>query len=113
MFLMDWITRLEHKLAMSRARAPALARQADPWRVRLERLRGKVGDDGIERISTQAVFDVLEIPQRNRGAGACRRLAKLMRELGWTPIKARGLNQAGFRDMIRGYAKEQRRSPLS
>ena len=26
------------------------------------------------------VFDILEIPQRNRGAGACRRLAKLMTE---------------------------------
>ena len=99
--MVSWIERLE------KHRAQDLARRADPWRVRLERLRG------IERISTQAVFDVLEVPQRNRGAGACRRLANLMRELGWTPIKARGLNQAGFRDMIRGYAKEHRRSPLS
>jgi hypothetical protein len=40
-------------------------------------------------------------------------LAELMRELGWSPIKARGLNQAGFRDQIRGYARERRRSPLS
>jgi hypothetical protein len=79
----------------------------------LERLRGKIGDDAIERISTQAVFDLLEVPQENRAAGASRRLAKLMRELGWTPIKARGLNQAGFRDMIRGYAREQKPSPLS
>jgi hypothetical protein len=104
---MSWIRMLEqHK-------AQALARRADPWRLPLERLRGKIGDDGTERISTQAVFDVLEVPQSNRGAGACRRLAELMRQLGWVPIKARGLNQAGFRDMIRGYAKEQKRSPLS
>jgi hypothetical protein len=94
-------------------KAQALARRADPWRLLLERLRGKIGDDGIERISTQAVFDVLDVPQSSREAGASRRLAKLMRELGWVPIKARGLNQAGFRDMVRGYAREQRRSPLS
>jgi hypothetical protein len=94
-------------------KAEALARSADPWRLPLERLRGKIGEDGIERISTQAVFNLLEVSQGSRGSGASRRLAKLMRELGWTPIKARGLNQAGFRDQIRGYAREQRRSPLS
>jgi hypothetical protein len=105
--VMTWIEMLQQR------KAEAVARRADPWRLPLERLRGKVGDDGVERISTQAVFDLLEIPQASRGAGACRRLAELMRELGWTPIKARGLNQAGFRDQIRGYAREQRRSPLS
>jgi hypothetical protein len=68
-----------------RAQAPK-----DPWRLRLEGLRGKKWDDGIERISTQTVFDVLEVPHRSRTAGACRRLSKLMRELGWSPIKARG-----------------------
>jgi hypothetical protein len=36
----------------------------DPWRLRLEGLRGKRWDDGIERISTQTVFDVLEVPHR-------------------------------------------------
>ena len=90
-----------------------MAEGSDPWRLRLERLRGKIGDDGIERIASQAVFDVLEIPQRARGAGAGRRLAKLMRELGWRPIKARGLNQRGLLEQIRGYARDRRRSPLS
>jgi hypothetical protein len=105
--VVSWFGKLEQ------ARSKALARRADPWRLRLERIRGKVCDDGIERISTQAVFDVLEVLQGNRGAGACRRLATLIRDLGWTAIKARGLNQAGFRDMIRGYAREPKRSPLS
>jgi hypothetical protein len=85
----------------------------DPWHLRLERVRGKVGDDGIERVSTQTLFDVLEVAQRSRTAGTCRRLAKLMRELGWTPIKARGLTQGGFRDQIRGYARDLKGSPLS
>ena len=63
------------------ARAERAARDADPWRLPLERLQGKIGDDGIERITTQLLFDILEVPQRSRGAGACRRLAKLMAEL--------------------------------
>jgi hypothetical protein len=91
----------------------AIAAPVDPWRLPLERLHGKIGDDGVERIATQVIFDVLEIPQRARGAGACRRLAKLMRELGWRPIKARGLNQRGLLEQIRGYARDRTRSPLS
>jgi hypothetical protein len=49
----------------------------DPWRLRLEGLKGKKWDDGIERISTQTVFD-----------------------------KARGLTPGGFRDQVRGYARD-------
>jgi hypothetical protein len=104
---MAWLTRLRE------AQAEIAARDADPWRLRLERLRGKDSGDGIERISTQALFDILEVPQRNRGAGACRRLAKRMRELGWGPIKARGLNQRGLLEQIRGYARATRGSSLS
>ena len=33
----------------------AAAECFDPWKLPLERVRGKIGDDGIERISTQAV----------------------------------------------------------
>ena len=105
--MVSWITR------MREAQAEMAARNADPWRLPLERLRGKVGDDNVERISTQAIFDVLEVPQRNRGAGACRRLAKLVRELKWVPIKARGLNHRGLLEQIRGYARDTRGSPLS
>ena len=99
---------------LKQSRAQALARNADIWHLRLERLQGKVGDDGVERISTASIFDVLEVPQKGRGAGACRRLAKLMRELGdWKPIKARGLTQGGFRDQIRGYARDKLGLPPS
>ena len=83
------------------------AQRSDPWHVRLEAARGKVGDDGVERISTHTLFDILEVPLRSRTAGAGRRLAKLMRELGWTQIKARGLTPGGFRDQVRGYARDK------
>ena len=75
--MVSWITRMRE--------AQAEMANADPWRLRLERLRGKIGDDNVERIGTQAIFDALEVPQRNRGAGACKRLGRLMRELGWSP----------------------------
>ena len=97
---LPWTERLR------RAKSGALARSPDPWRLRLERVRGKSGFDGIERISTQEIFDFLEVPQRARTAGACRRLATLMRELGWSPVKARGMTQSGFRDQVRGYARD-------
>ena len=85
--------------------AEAAAQRTDPWRAPLERLHGRIGDDGIERISTQAVFDHLEVLQRSRGAGASRRLAKLMRELGWTPVRVRDLTRGGYREQVRGYCR--------
>jgi hypothetical protein len=92
--------------SLTLARAQARKTAKDPWHLRLEGLRGKKWDDGIERISTQTIFDILEIPHRSRGAGACRRLATLMRDFGWSPIKARGLTPGGFRDQVRGYARD-------
>jgi len=100
-------------LAKVREAQAQMATPVDPWQLRLERVRGKIGGDGIERISTQSLFDHLEVFQRGRGAGACRRLARLMRELGWHPIKARGLNQRGLLEQIRGYARDRSGSPLS
>jgi hypothetical protein len=44
-------------------------------------MHGQLGDDGVERVTTQAVCDVLEIPQRARRSGTYRRLAKLMTQL--------------------------------
>jgi hypothetical protein len=93
---------------MKQAHAEMAARNADPWRLRLERLNGKIGDDGIERIPTQTVFDILEIPQRNRSTSACRRLAKLLLELGWTAVRVRGLTRGGYLEQVRGYCRHAR-----
>jgi hypothetical protein len=100
---MPWVTLLR------KTKAEALARSADPWRLQLERVRGKI-HGGVERISTQEIFDHLEVPQRSRDAGGCRRLAKLMRELGWTQMKMRMVAQTGFKDEVRGYVREARHS---
>ena len=79
---------------------------ADPWLAPLQRVRGKIGDDGIERISTQTLFDYLEVRQPNRGAGACCRLASAMRELGWSPVRVRGLTRGAYLENIRAVIAE-------
>jgi hypothetical protein len=76
-----------------------------PWTARLRKLKGRVGGDGVERISTNDVFDVLEVPMRRRPSETVR-LSRLMRTLGWQPIRARGLNPGSYRDRVRGYARE-------
>src|SRR5262249_52405832 len=98
---MSWIGKMK-------AHADMAARNADPWQLRLERLRGNIGDDGIERITTQTVFDILEIPQRNRSTSACQRLASQMTELGWTAVRVRALTRGGYLEQVRGYARDAR-----
>ena len=89
------------------AQAEGAARK-DPWKLRLERMRGKIDYDGLERVTTQMLFDVLEVPQRSRTAGACRRLAAVMAELGWSPVRVRGLTPGGYREQVRGYCRDAR-----
>ncbi len=103
---MSFIGKLQQK------RDELRAQQADPWYIRLEGARGKLGDDGVQRISTQSLYDLLELPQRGRTAAAGRRLAKIMRELGWTAVKARGLTPGGFKDQVRGYARDTDRRAM-
>lgn len=87
------------------AQVEAHSRETDPWWLPLERLQGKTGADGIERITTQAAFDALGIPQRDRRTGACRRLARVMTELGWTAVRVRGLTRGGYLEQVRGYCR--------
>jgi hypothetical protein len=91
-----------------REESSAINCPADPWLARLQRVRGKVEFDGLERLSSQTLLDVLEVPQRSRTAGTYRRLAKLMAELGWTAVRMRDLNRGGWKEQIRGYVREGR-----
>jgi hypothetical protein len=101
--------RFEDALRLSAWSGLIAARRRYSGRPRTKLIRrGKIGDDGIERVTTQTVFDILEIPQRARGAGGCRRLAKLMTELGWTAVQVRGLTRGGYREQVRGYCRDAR-----
>src|SRR5262245_55784614 len=87
----------------------AVAESADPWRLTLERVRGKVDFcDRLERVSSQTLLDLLEVPQRNRTAGSFRRLSKAMDEFGWTPVRVRDLTRGGYKEQVRGYCREAR-----
>jgi hypothetical protein len=119
---MSWIERLglpledprESWLApLDRGVAEQAARDADSWRPTLERLRGTIGADGIERVTTQSAFDALGVPQRYRkgGRAACSRLSKLMISIGWSAVRMRALNRGGWTERVRGYARDARRSP--
>jgi hypothetical protein len=97
---MSFLQKLEH------ARGEVVVRRhADPWHARLEKLRGEVGCDGVERITTQRVMDILEVHQRARRSGAYRRLAKLMAELGWSAVRVRGITRGGYLEQVRGFAR--------
>ena len=86
------------------------AQTSDPWRLRLERVRGTTGFDGLERISTQTLLDLLEVPQRQRTAGTYRYLATLMAELGWNAVRVRDLTRGGYKEQVRGYVRTAKRS---
>jgi hypothetical protein len=94
-----------------RVASMAVEQPADPWLAPLQRVRGRVEFDGLERVSTQTLLDVLEVPQRNRTAGTFRRLARLMAELGWTAVRVRDLTRGGYTEQVRGYVREKRAFP--
>ena len=85
-----------------------IAAPVDPWRLRLERVRGKIDYDGLERVTSQTILDLLEVPQRNRRAGVFRRVASIMAELGWTPVRVRDLTGRGYKEQVRGYYRDAR-----
>jgi hypothetical protein len=88
----------------------AATEAADPWRLPLEHVRGKIDFcDRLERISSQTLLDLLQIPQRNRTVGTFRRLSKLMTELGWTAVRVRDLTRGGYKEQVRGYCRQPRR----
>jgi hypothetical protein len=61
-----------------------------------------------ERIPSQTLLDLLEVPQRSRTAGTFRRLSKVMAELGWTAVRVRDLTRGGYLEQVRGYCRDPR-----
>jgi hypothetical protein len=92
-------------LGTLRAQRAAFETPGDPWLAPLQRVHGKVECDGLERVSSQTLLDMLEVPQRSRTAGTYRRLAKLMAELGWTAVRVRDLTRGGYKEQVRGYVR--------
>jgi hypothetical protein len=93
---------------LRRAEIEAAATETvDPWRLTLERVRGRIDFyDGLERISSQTLLDLLEVPQRQRTASTFRRLSRIMAELGWTAVRVRDLTRGGYQEQVRGYCRK-------
>src|SRR5450631_1272836 len=99
---MSWLGKLE------KAQTEVAARNIDPWLLPLGRVRGKIDYDGIERVTTQMLLDVLEVPQCRRRAGTYRHLSKLMVELGWTAVRVRARTRGYYLEQVRGYCRDTR-----
>jgi hypothetical protein len=64
---------------------------------------------GIEAMSTVALLDIVHAAHTTKNA---RRLAAIMRELGFVPIQSRRLMPGGYRDTVtRGWARPIRPLP--
>jgi hypothetical protein len=80
---------------------------ADPWLQPIEHLRGPIDAQGVERLSTVAIFDAIGIPQHERTPAAAKRLKALMESCGWTAVRHVSLTPLGSRSRMRGYARHQ------
>jgi hypothetical protein len=90
---------------MEQLRAARTARLSHPWTSALRSVRGFRGVDGVERISTEAVFEALDLPRLQRTPEAAKMLRGLMVELGWTPTRSRHVTSRGRASRVRGYAR--------
>ena len=89
---------------MREAERQAEATHRDPWHPRLKRAL-----EGVEAMSTAALLDLLRADPTTSNA---RRLATIMRELNFVPIKTRRFMPGGFRDTVtRGWARPIRPLP--
>ena len=78
---------------------------SDPWTALLRNIRGDVGHDGVERVVTDRVFELMDIPRLKRTPEAAKRLKLLMLDLGWTPVRSRQVTSRGRASRVRGYAR--------
>ena len=94
-------------LAQIREAEARLTEPADPWRCAWSAYAVKLVTMVSSEFQTQTLFDHLEVLQNSRGAGASRRLAEIMRSLGWTPVRVRDLTRGGYKEQVRGYCRDR------
>jgi hypothetical protein len=90
------------------ARLRQLARDTqdrDPWLELLSTLTGRISNDGVERVSSDALMEFLDLPPHERTPKAARRIRSLMISLHWVPVRAMLLTATGARTRVRGYAR--------
>ena len=92
---------------LAEARAELEAHQEDPWREKVEAaVRGK------HTVSSAALLDLVRVPATTNNA---RRVAAIMRDLNFIPIKSRRLMPGGRagNTVTRGWARPVRQQRVS
>lgn len=77
----------------------------DPWSVILDTIKGREGRDRVERISTEMIFELLDVPPFARNARLAERVRGLMVRRGWIPVRSRHPTGKGHAARVRGYAR--------
>jgi len=78
---------------------------SNPWLPLLSKVKGQRGIDGLERISTEHVFERLNLPPVKRTPQAAKLVCQLMTDLGWSPARVRAITSRGRAARVRGYAR--------
>ncbi len=76
-----------------------------PLTDRVSEVRGTVGPDGLERISSQRLADVLGLEPKERTASMWREIRMGMCEQGWTAVRFRAIGGRGHHQHVRGFAR--------
>jgi hypothetical protein len=101
-FPLSWLERLHsEKVRLEN-------RNADVWVPILERAKGVVDHDGIERITSQSLLDILKVPMGKRKNEHYQRLTKIMIELGWSSHRIHGITAGGYREQVHGFCRDAR-----
>lgn len=96
--------------SLKKSRDEIQAQQADPWHLRLDGIKGKVGDDGVERISTQKHADAFRHFGSPATAPDCGCLPEASKTDAGTRVvthKGAGSDAWRLKDQVRGYAKDK------
>ena len=83
----------------------AVAEPSDPWNITLDSITGRLGSDGVERISTEMVFEWLSVEPFARTPELAEKIRHLMVRNGWVPVRARHATSKGHAARVRGYAR--------
>jgi hypothetical protein len=96
----NWVEQLMYWTdTLKQASAKRGEQHSDPFRRAVQHVIGCVGDC----VSTSALLDLLDVPNTT---GNSRRIAPIMRSLGFIPIKSRRLMPGGYRGTVtRGWAR--------
>lgn len=78
---------------------------SNPWLPLLKKLKGQRGVDGLERITTDRVFESLGIPPVQRTPQAAKSICQMMTNLGWSPTRVRAATSRGRASRVRGYCR--------